>query len=176
MPDKLTDSEIVKALECLEKDTNCGDCAFKMQCKGDCVFTKCLDLINRLQARVEKAEKVEHFADKTIATLQTENDRLKADCENYKQVAENQQKATLDKGFEIKRLKAENERLKEKAEKCFYCTEQANKKINEIKAEAYKEFAEKAKNKFFKIRYCESYYCVVDIDDLDNLLKELIGE
>lgn len=38
--------------------------------------------------------------------------RLQADCENYKQIAENQQKVTLDKAFENKELKAEIERLK----------------------------------------------------------------
>lgn len=31
----------------------------------------------------------------------------------------------------------------------FYCTEQANKKISEIKSEAYKEFAGIIKNKWF---------------------------
>lgn len=36
-------------------------------------------LINRLQAQVKKCEKVEHFADKTIATLQAEIKRLKAE-------------------------------------------------------------------------------------------------
>ena len=88
---KLTDTEItVKALkEILEL----------MLCEGDLqrisTISHTIDLINRLQARVEKAEKVEHFADKTIATLQTENERLEKDnkerwsiVEAYKEFAE----------------------------------------------------------------------------------------
>ena len=73
MSNKLTDTEItIKALkELLEV----------MLCEGDlqssATISHAIDLINRLQARVEKCEKVEHFADKTIATLQAENERLK---------------------------------------------------------------------------------------------------
>ena len=55
----------------------------------------------------------------TIENLESEINRLQADCENYKQIAEHQQSVTMDRGFEIKRLKekveslqAENERLK----------------------------------------------------------------
>ena len=80
---KLTDKEIVKGLEYLKKCNNneidCDTCSLSV------FFALCpekigelaLDLINRLQARVKKCEKVEHFADKTIATLQAENERLK---------------------------------------------------------------------------------------------------
>lgn len=147
---KLTDSEIVKDLNEAKDLEN-----VLLYCKNPnkevmipIKITDIRDLINRLQARVEKCEKVEHFADKTISTLQ-----------------------------------AENERLKEKQEKCFYCTEQANKKISEIKAEAYKEFAERLK-KSIKKSVDDAWHsdgngiydaeCV--LDDIDNLLKELVGE
>ena len=103
----------------------------------------------------------------------------------------------------IAEQKAENERLKEKAEKCFYCTEQANKKIGEIKAEAYKEFAEKVcyeitdaiinNGKVIKERIEkhnvnrleDSFCCMCDgkiraLGGIEyfikNLLKELVGE
>ena len=95
MPDnKLTDNEIVKALECCSTyKGKCTDCpAFvKVDC-SNCkkVLLGAVEIINRLQA----------------------------DCENYKQVAENQQSVTIERGFEVKRLKekieslqAENERL-----------------------------------------------------------------
>ena len=39
--------------------------------------------------------------------------RLKADLENYKKIAENQQSVSMDKEVEIKRLKAEVERLEQ---------------------------------------------------------------
>ena len=78
MTDKLTDKEVVKALECRVKD-KCPECPYFHsypcdKCRN--MQTDALDLINRLQAKVEKCEKVEHFADKTIATLQAENERL----------------------------------------------------------------------------------------------------
>lgn len=90
MPDKKpTDAEIIKALECCISDKPCckTKCPFyENGCEND-IYTlekNALDLINRLQA----------------------------DRDNYKQIAENQQKIILDKAFENKKLKAEIERLK----------------------------------------------------------------
>ena len=104
MPDKLTDKEIVKAREVSLKEQiehynkrrkEVFDSYYRRNTKGNeetleiCVLresavliSKLESIINRLQARVEKAEKVEHFADKTIATLQAENEKLKKDKEN----------------------------------------------------------------------------------------------
>ena len=85
----MTDNEIVKALECC---ANCESCDFEttdcplgeeMECRS-LLAKYALDLINRLQA----------------------------DVENYKKVAEHQQSVTMDRGFEIKKLKAEIERLR----------------------------------------------------------------
>lgn len=73
----------------------------------------------------------------------------------------------------INRLEAENEWLKRKQEKCFYCTEQANKKISEIKTEAYKEFAERLNDIFSTDVMMPSYYVRTCIK---NTLKELLGE
>ena len=88
MPDKKpTDSEIVKALEYWQQFDKGIDDMLSGRLKGNKMLLEqkeivkttlnLFDLINRLQARVEKSEKVEHFADKTIATLQAENERLK---------------------------------------------------------------------------------------------------
>ena len=81
----------------------------------------------------------------------------------------------------INRLQAENERLKAKQEKCFYCTEKANKKIGEIKAEAYKECIQKIKEKSNKEQLvCSGALVRTDYtiteEILANLLKELVGE
>lgn len=92
MPNKkLTDAEIIKALECCisDKDDVCLECPLQNDCFANAdgnseVKELALDLINRLQA----------------------------DRDNYKQIAENQQKIILDKAFENKKLKAEIERLK----------------------------------------------------------------
>ena len=180
MPDKkITDSEIVKALEHCVQKFSCTSCPLyksKSSCGG--YF---LEVINRLQARIDhNSHNMKHLVksvrdyQKALEKAKAENKKLKADCENYKQVAENQQKATLDKAFEIKRLKEEIERLKKEKERCFYCTEQANKKINEIKAEAYKEFAERLKETFPKDDFLRSTKQISA--DIDNLLEEMIGE
>lgn len=112
----MTDSEIIKALECCIK-CDCKNCPANVDNKcRDIDYVKILNLINRLQA--------------------------------------------------------ENERLKEEKEKCFYCTEQANKKISEIKAEAYKECIEKVKEKIYTAHFGgRKPFCVTTInpDDLDNL-------
>lgn len=161
---KPTDSEIVKALECcVSEQYTCRDCpyqeikhysddeGFEIMPNGkryddwSCerwLNVDLLDLINRLQANVE----------------------------NYKQIAENQQKIILDKAFENKKLKAEIERLtksvttltksiseltdeverqkKAKDESFLFAAniiEAEKTVIAETKAEAYKECIEKVK-------------------------------
>lgn len=49
---------------------------------------------------------------KTVLEAFDEINRLQADRDNYKQIAENQMRIILDKVFENKKLKAEIERLK----------------------------------------------------------------
>lgn len=85
----------------------------------------------------------------------------------------------------INRKKAEIERLKE-CPKCVYeydgevteyCVQGPCpnfKTVEQIKAEAYKEFAKTVKDKWFNKDY---YSPDVDFDDfVDNLLKEMVGE
>jgi hypothetical protein len=70
----------------------------------------------------------------------------------------------------ITRQKAEIERLN-KAVDLFA---DIGKMYSEIKAEAYKEFAERLKEKF--ARQVSKGYCKVLNDFVDNLLKEMVGE
>ena len=128
---KLTDGEIVKALEeILEIMLVMGDL------QKSSTISKAIILINCLQVRVEKFEKVEHFADKTIATLQTENERLKKSIN----------------------IELEN-----------FATEYDNK----IKAEAYKEFAEKLES---IIMWSPKNHISITAKDVKNILQELVGE
>ena len=53
MPDKLTDLEVVKALECCAYSEGCEQCPRSKECDGQEHFRYALDLINRLRA--EKA-------------------------------------------------------------------------------------------------------------------------
>ena len=76
----MTDTEIIKALECLFGRVDCRECPYSPRYEFPLCQRKVAkdtrDLINRIQARVEKCEKAEHFADKTIATLRAEIERL----------------------------------------------------------------------------------------------------
>ena len=180
MPDKKPiDAEIKKALECcLEASgVNCGKCPYCDNCVTDentsLMMIDVLDLLNRLQA----------------------------DRDNYKQIAENQQKITMDRGFEIKRLKekieslqAENKEWKRVVETWVEQHEKDTVEIERLKkgwkadairwiiantkAEAYKEFAERLK----QLEYQSSDWShgehpfVVEESDIDDTLYELAGE
>ena len=87
----MTDEQIIKALECCSYATSNKDCE---KCPyypdEECVkkqFTDILDLINRLKAENEKLETVERLADKTIATLTAENEKLQHENLNCKSEA-----------------------------------------------------------------------------------------
>lgn len=88
----------------------------------------------------------------------------------------------------INRQKVEIERLKE-CPKCVYeydgniteyCVQgpcSNFKTVKQIKSEAYKEFTERLKKKSFKtIRNYGLTKDVVEVCDIDNLLKEMVGE
>ena len=133
MEKRLTDNEIVKALECcVTKGAKCTDCpAFVKVDRSNCkkYFRGAIDIINRLQA---------------------ENERLK---NAYKQCAWERDTFT-----EIKK-------------------EYIAKLIAKTKAEAYKEFADKLKLHAYHECDITGYrYLVVQIEEIDNLLKELVGE
>ena len=49
-------------------------------------------------------------------------------------------------------------------------------RVRSLKAEAYKEFAERLDNETFGVYYASSLYHVVDIDDVKEILKELVGD
>ena len=80
---------------------------------------------------------------------------------------------------EIEKLKSENEILIRNADNAFQeglneCRELFEP---EIKPEAYKEFAERLKEKSFKtLRNYGLTKDVVEVCDIDNLVKEMVGE
>ena len=87
----------------------------------------------------------------------------------------------------INRQKAEIERLKE-CPKCVYeydgevmefCVQGPCpnfKSVEQIKAEAYKEFAEKLKFAAISCSIGGRYYKIFTKRDIDNFLKEMVGE
>ena len=105
---------------------------------------------------LQRTSTVSHTID-LINRLQTENESLK---NAYKQCA--WERDTFQE--ELKTASAENERL----------SRITRTMVGEIKAEAYTKFAERLKEKFKEYWY--DYDIRVFCDEVDNLLKEMIGE
>ena len=74
----------------------------------------------------------------------------------------------------INRQKAENDSLKVDLAKCSIRLDNLYKTADEIKSEAIKEFAERLKEKVSRGFWDELAY--VDVDDIDNLVKEMTEE
>ena len=133
---KLTDNEIIKALECCSNDKPCSEnkCPFyESACENDlhAVEKYALDLINRLQAENERL-------------LQKTQRPQDADPMDF----------------------------------CGVLCDFSEGLIAKAKAEAYKEFAERLKNKLTSCSRTidgKSEYLICD-SDIDNLLKEMVGE
>jgi predicted RNase H-like nuclease (RuvC/YqgF family) len=152
MTDKLTDTEIKKALEDMvecnaDKTKSCNDCVLNKHypyCEK-VSFELALDLINRLEGEKEKNENIIRVADKTIATLNAENESLKAEVERLKE--------------EVKKEQLYNLRMT----------------AYSVKAEAYKECIDKAKLQCNKIP--QYHFNLLNVEwYLDNLLNELVGD
>ena len=108
MTDKLTDSEIVKALECCFMEQQCNYCPLYKEHSADCLDTvlkNALDLINRLQAKAIKEQNKN-------SKLRNERNRLQA---QNKDLAETVHNLTIEKDAlfdKVEELKVEVERFK----------------------------------------------------------------
>ena len=149
-----------------------------------------LDLINRLQADNAVLKNINESLRGSVDFLKaTEVLSLKAELENYKQIAEHQQSVSMDKEVEIKRLKAEVERLQKENQllldkhpsnthrNCVIIdngiiyTKTLNdyaKVLTAVSTDAVKEFAE--------ILKAEEVNGLVFVEDIDRFLKEKVGE
>ena len=142
---KLKDNEIIKALECCCKNNNCEGCP-----------------LDYLTFSSQCASELAIKSLDLINRLQAQN----------KDLAETVHNLTLEKDAlfdKAEELKAEVERLKEFIVETRRCDK-------EIKSEAYKEFAERLKEKSFQS--FGNYGItrdVVEVCDIDNLVKELNG-
>lgn len=166
MPDKkLTDSEIVKALECCNEPVGnnaCQKCPLyhsEERCSKK-MLDLSLDLINRLQAELAKERNKN-------SKLRNERNHLQADLDSLIENDLPKCKHALRRANEIGiELQAENERLKKGWKADVILT--AN-----VKAEAYKEFAEKIDKEFSGVGTC-NYGCVHH--KTRKVLKKLVGD
>ena len=139
MPNKLTDTEVKKALEWhLNEVNHCDGCPLFVLKNTttycvDVLMQNSLDLINHLEGENKKNETIIRFADKTIESLKAEVERLKANEE-------------MAEGY-------------------------ADALVEMTKAEAYKELAERLREK------TKWLFSSVSINnEIDNLLNELVGD
>ncbi len=208
---KLTDNEIIKALEGMIQFANTVDRSV-LDMVDVKTLKNILDLINRLKEQIKAGDKIyEDTCNKFDIDLKIVNEKLKtakAENENYSKNNRQMTSDILKLYKDLEQAKAENKILQNfKAYFDFYYGSDieilgidengdttsfdefyncaiANAEsiehhiahiIKTAKAEAYKEFAERLNKETFKIDYCGSIYNVVDKDDIDNLLKELVG-
>ena len=126
---KLTDAEVKKALKCCSTYhdvRSCKNCPLDGKCEPNLLEQYALDLINRREGEKEKNENIIRIADKTIATLNAENESLKAEVERLNNnisaaatTLSNCARATRHEAY-----KEFVERLKEKLE--YFCLEKEN--------------------------------------------------
>ena len=142
MPDKLTDNEIKKALECCIGDTDGKDC---VSCPLYAI-DECQDELNLATLNL-------------INYLQAKNLNLTSDLTSLQN--------------DLTSLQAENERLQKAIAVIDIMEDQHQYSLRKAKAEAYKEFAERLKEKYKK--HFSSEWSAV-YNTINNLLKEKIGE
>lgn len=172
---KLTDSEIVKALECCSEENKCKQCPYynkgNFKCLNYKFFKDLLDLINRLQAKVEFYKKNRDKYQDDVMYLSKQCDELQAENETLKGENIALNRRAMPSSGHI--LKVGNALLFAENKEDYDIT------INAIKAEAYKEFAERLKRKACMHNHKECSFPdikVVCLWDIDRLLEEMVGE
>ena len=184
MPDKkLTDNEIVKALECCLKNLACIHEKYEPACgiwcehlhkwcidfngkslKENCseykpccsmpIEKQALDLINRLQAENEQWQGGYMTQKQEIANLEIELKAMRGAANSYK---------------------AENERLKDHIQEGVDLAKQLPEMITLTKAEAYKEMADKLTMVFINLFRLNTWQREELKDAVDRILKEKCG-
>lgn len=193
MPNKLTDTEIKKGLECKSEEMIC---AVVGKDNNTYFITNqvVLDLINRQEG--EKSALIEHLKksrrqlktanEKTTTTilhLQTFLAEQKAENESLKAEVERLKNLTLEKCCD----NCVHEEKTLQADPCCECFNYRNftpkNYLKQIKAEAYKEFANRLTDKIMDNidRSLDNPngndYVITDVyETIDNLLNELVGD
>lgn len=160
----LSDSEIVKALECcsMQSYPACCECPYHEQYSNKGCITKrnadIADLINRQKAEIDGLQQLVN---------------LSIDMQNeMTDTIINLEELLAEKNAEIERLEDLLKRHQRNTDRIRLITAETAKKI---KAEAYKEFAERLKD-MHKCNTTSVVSLVTVFDNINNLVKELIGE
>lgn len=187
MPNKLTDAEVKKALECYIKSSHLGEC-FENECPlvseegckvgKETLYPYVLDLINRKEKKMtELQELVDEMSDffpacidcegKTKEGVRTDKCVYMIDNTNY--CTKRGIKNISAIRNENRELKAEVEQLEKDKEKLAYSFANAVGQKMTAKAEAYKECLEKIEQRDVSE---SDFYIMIKKTEFDNLLKE----
>ena len=171
---KLTDNEIVKALECCAEPVgiNCIKCPLEKDCLEVNMCELALDLINRLQSEKEALINGQETLQKYLAEREAEVESWRKNCDElYEQMSER-----LKAELKIERRLAKAEAYKECIEKVKEEIAQALENNYNVRAERIEKHNVGETDEF--ISYCGGKIdCLRGLDDfLDNLLKELVGD
>ena len=160
---KMTDKDIIKALECCISDENCENCPLHhKKIENACVLTvvefykEILDLINRQQAEIERLQEVQ--VQYVKAYFDEFVERLKFDISLTE----------LDSGLLDYVIDELVETMKNEFSREADFTDL-------IKAEAIKEFAERLKTLMFG-KYCDYFNFEITNAIIDNIVKEMVGD
>ena len=183
----MTGKEIVERIENILKAASEMAEASKMYPKSllEGIYPEILEFINRQQEQLEAAANGQETLQKALAEKDREVERLTAEKDRLiKTFGECQAEATkalVEKDKEIKRLKNN-----------VFCSvvidegkmrNIVNEKVSEfeldiesIKSEAIKQFAERLKEQYEIWDDDECYFDYVTTGQIDNLVKEMVGD
>ena len=177
----MTDKEIIKALECCGKNRiagstdACEHCFLQnsAMCVTELIY-KTLDLINRQQAEIENYSNNTKTMSDSIYKMQKLIESQQAEIERLKHEREVLIEDIHHSADQINEQIEEIERLTINMNAFGLGMKREKERADTIRAEAIKEFAERLKeSNHGSLSYCTGW---VDFDDIDDLVKEMIGE
>lgn len=175
---KLTDAEIIKALSDCISSVHCDECPYERGCFREVdnidLLVDALDLINRLQAENQELKRESNVSIEDIHGL---SDRVN-------ELIEENERLNKENQLMLDNHPANTHRNCVVIDNGVIYTktiEDYEKFLTDVSTEAYKEFAERLKEKHRRITdYDEAGFgCqifIVEEDYIDNLLKELTNE
>ena len=182
---KLTDNEIIKALECCGRES-CFGCPYRGKChQGNPMITDALDLITRQQTEIERLRKEVNLVSIQFQDLQeryeeaqTENENLKVENQSLRSAAN-----SLKMHYEEAQTKIESLKIfRGYAEKRASDYKTMRDKYLNAKSEAVKECLAKVKN--YTKTHCNPYgkpdfdydTSIKILNFINKLAKEMVGD
>lgn len=151
----MTDEQVIKALECCVY-WNCKECPCFVD-KGNCTRKSDRELLNLINRQKEEIERLQSLCSSKDAIINSQEAEIRQNENRFPHFTEDTQVVSVSK----------------KADGQYYADRVTTIQVDKIRAEAYKEFAERLKE---KMDINSSGYILITEMTLDNLLKEMTEE